>query len=183
MKKTFSLLCAAVLLICAVSAAAGDLSGDVTVNIRDRFQLRGKLPEGYQFSIMSQSDLIMEGAVTSDDPEKPVMYLSVSFNESYADVDRLNSLSEAELEQIRQGFSEEYSVSFDMAETALGTKLLVVRETGSDRDFLDFYTIFLGHEIELTLYAGDNAPDHAITDGQIGMCIDFLSALELIPIQ
>ena len=182
MKKLSALLiCLALILCCA--AAPAESANLTTVDIQGRFRLTGVLPEGYQFSITSQSDLLLEGTISSSDPAAPVMLLSVSFNETYADVRRLNDLPRENLEVIKQGFSAENQVTFDTAFTSLGTELLVVREVGADRDFLDFYSIYLGHEIELTLYPGEEAPDHALSDQQVQMCIDFLSALDFVPVE
>ena len=180
MKKILSLLlCAAVLLVFA-AASAGDMTA---VNFRDRFQIQGTLPDGYKCSILSQTDMTLEAEIASDDPAAPVMTLYVSFSEIYADVKRLNDLSAVDLERIKQGFSAEYDVTFDEAETSLGTKLLVVREVGSDQDFLDFYTIYRGHDIELLMSAGEGAPDRTLTDRQAAMCIDFLSKMDIVPVE
>jgi hypothetical protein len=185
MKKIISLLLCAILL-CGCSAlaeTAGEKSDLVTIDINGRFRLQGILPEGYRFSITSQSDLAMEGVFSSADPAAPEMSLYISFNEIYANVQRLNDLSEEELELIRQGFAEDNDVSFDMAETSLGTKLLVVRETGADRDFLDFYSIYLGHEIELKLVSNNEASGFALTDAQMQMCIKLLSDMDFVPVE
>ena len=82
----------------------------------------------------------------------------------------------------KSGFSEMNEVSFDLRETSHGTRLLVVRETGADMDFLDFYTIYLGHEVELRLAPGKGAADPTLTEEQIQKCISFLSDLEFTPI-
>ena len=184
MKKIISLLLCAILLCgCSALAESAEKSDLVTIDINGRFQLKGVVPEGYRFSITSQSDTAMEGVFTSADPEKPEMSLYISFNEIYANVQRLNDLDEASLEQLRQGFLQDNNVTFDTAETAMGTKLLVVREVGGDPDFLDFYTIYLGHEIELTLRSRNEASGFALTDAQVQMCISLLSGMEFVPVE
>ena len=182
MKKIISLLLCLALVCCCAFSLAESAANQFTASVRDRFRLTGPLPEGYQYSIVSQDDLMTRAAMTSEDPSAPVMTLIISYNESYADIQRLNDLPEDQLEHIKAGFSEMNEVSFDIRETAQGTKLLVVRETGTDRDFLVFYTIYLGHEVELQLTPAEGAASPALTEDQIRKCIDFLGDLDFSPI-
>ena len=180
MKKLISvLLCAALLLAC-VSAIAEDKA---VIGFQNRFQFRCVLPEGYKCSILSQSDLTMECLIACESPAAPRMDIFISFNESYADIPALKDLDADSLERLKQGFSEENTVSFDMLKTDSGADLLVVRETGDDPDFLDFYTICLGHEIEFTLTAGDEAPGLALTEEQINNCLNLMRTLDILPVQ
>ena len=182
MKKLISiLLCLSLLCGCAVSLAES-AANQFTATVRDRFRLVGPLPEGYQYSIVSQDDLTTRALITSEDPAAPEMTLIISYNESYGDIQRLNDLPDDQLELIKTGFSEMNEVTFDLRETSHGTRLLVVRETGADQDFLDFYTIYLGHEVELRLAPGKGASDPTLTEEQIQKCISFLSDLEFTPI-
>ena len=180
MKKLLSLFLCAALLLASVSAFAGS---DASIDFQDRLQLRGTLPDGYKCTILSQSDLTMECAVISDDPAAPRLNIFISFNESYASVNKLADLDAESLERLKMGFSEENTVTFDMFKTDSGTDLLLVRETGDDPDFLDFYTICLGHEIELTLTAGDEAPGLALTEEQINNCLNLMRSLDILPVQ
>ena len=175
MKKFLALLCAALLLACAF-ASAEDAS---IVDFRDRFQLSGVLPEGYRFNRESENDISLLGKIVSEDPAAPSFEVSVFFNESYANVSSLKDMDEAALETIRQGFSEENDVQFDMIETATGNRLLVTREIGSDQDFLDFYTICLGYEIELTLLAAEG---QSLSDAQINNCMEFMRTFDVLPL-
>lgn len=179
MKKILALFCAFLLL--AGSAALAE--GEPVVTFRDLFELNGPLPEGYRFSLLSQTDTTLEGRILSDDPAAPVLNVFIAFNEAYADKASLKDLGEDALEIIKKGFSEENEVSFETLDTASGSSLLMIRETGSDLDFLDFYTICLGHEIELTLCAGDEAAGHALTDAQVSRCKELMSSLEIKPLR
>ena len=174
MKKLISiLLCAALLLTC-VSALAEDKA---VIDFQNRIQFSGVLPDGYKCSILSQSDLTMECLIASENPAAPRMDIFISFNESYTGVASLADLDADSLERLKMGFSEENVVTFDN----LNADLLVVRETGDDLDFLDFYTICLGHEIEFTLTAGE--PGQALTDEQVSRCIEFMRGLSILPVQ
>jgi len=182
MKKIISMLLCLALLCCCAASLAEAVVNQFTATVRDRFRLTGPMPEGYQYSIMSQDDLTTRAAITCEDPSAPVMTLVISYNESYANVQRLNDLPDDQLEHIKAGFSEMNEVSFDIRETSRGTRLLVVQETGADRDFLVFYTIYLGHEVELMLAPAEGAESPVLTEAQIQKCIDFLSDLDFSPI-
>jgi hypothetical protein len=175
MKRTISLILSAILLL--LCAAAGAESA-FTAKVRGRFELTGPLPAGYRYTVDDQNDMMTRATITSDDAAKPVLTLTISFNELYADVDRLNDLPADQLQLIKDGFLAENSVTFEDAETSLGTKLLIVREDGDDLDFLVIYTIYRGHEIELQLRAGEKAAGGALTDKQVNTWIDFLSQLD-----
>ena len=179
MKKLISLLLCAALLLTCVSAFAQDKT---SIDFQNRMQFSGVLPEGYRCSILSQSDLAMECAVACEDPAAPRLNVYVSFNESYASVNQLSDLDAESLERLKIGFSEENTVTFDMFKTDSGVDLLLVRETGDDPDFLDFYTICQGHEIELTLTAGDEAPGLALTEEQINNCLNLMKTLDILPV-
>lgn len=175
MKKFLALLCATLLLACTF-ASAEDTS---IVDFRDRFQLSGVLPEGYRFTRESEDDVSLLGRIVSDDPAAPSFDVCVFFNESYANVASLKDMDDAALESVRQGFSEENDVQFDTIETASGNRLLVIREIGSDLDFLDFYTICQGHEIELTLRAAEG---QSLSDAQINHCMEFMRTFDVLPL-
>ena len=180
MKKIAALVLALVLALTCVSALAEDKA---VIDFQNRIQFSGVLPEGYKCSILSQNDLTMECLIAGEDPAAPRMDVFISFNESYTGVASLADLDAESLERLKMGFSEENVVTFEDLKTDSGADLLVVRETGDDLDFLDFYTICLGHEIEFTLTAGEAAPGQALTDEQVSRCIEFMRTLSILPVQ
>ena len=170
MKKILILTCA-LMLLCSAALADG-----AAIDFQNRFELRGDLPAGWRCAILSQSDMTLEGQIRPEDPASAGMQVYISFNESYAAVPDLQHLDPADLEQVKAFFSLENEVSFDMLQTASGVSMLVVRETGADQDFLDFYTIWQGYEIELTLFAGESG---TLSDDQIAKCIDCMKTLAI----
>ena len=171
MKKFLALLCAALL---AVSFASAD-SADI-VEFRDRLTLNGALPDGYRFFLKAQTDLSLEGEIASENGAAPVMEVYIAFNESVAQTESLKDLDETSLELIKQGFSTENNVAFELFDTASGDSILMIRETGGQ--FLDFYTVCLGHEIELTLFPADG---QTLTDAQVSLFRDFIRSLDIQP--
>ena len=67
---------------------------------------------------------------------------------------------------------------FDTLVTASGDNLLVVRETSGQ--FLDFYTVCLGYEIELTLFPADG---QLLTEEQVQQGLDYVKTLDIVPIR
>ena len=174
MKKILALLCAVLLL--SVSFASAE-NGTV-VEFRDRILLNGSLPEGYRFSLVSQTDLVMEGQIVSGDAAAPVLEVYIAFNESYAQAESLANLDENALGLIKQGFSEENNVTFDLFDTVSGDRVLLIREAGGQ--FLDFYTICLGYEIELTLFPAEG---QTLTDAQVGEFVEFIRNMDIVPVK
>ena len=173
MKRIFAMLCA-LFLLCASCASA---EGGTVVSFHECIELNGSLPEGFRFSLISQTDLTLEGEVVSGDPSAPVLQVYIAFNESYAQTESLKDLDAGTVELIKQGFSEEYDVIFDSFETLSGDSMLLIRENNGR--FLDFYTVSLGHEIELTLVPAEG---ETLTDGQISRCLEFMRSLDILPI-
>ena len=180
MKKITALLIAAMLLFTASAFA-----DSAAVAFQDRFEIRADLPDSWHCTIVSQNDMTLEGYIRSDgdDLAAPVMNVFVSFNESYAGVNALGELDDEALEIIKAGFSEENEITFDTLTTDSGLSLLVIRETGADQDFLDFYTIWQGYEIELTLMAGDQVAGRVLTEEQVQSCLAYARTLSIGPVE
>lgn len=184
MKKSIALLlCLSVLLACcAASAEAGKESLGQVVSINGSFNIRYRLPEGYKLTITEQSGSAIEASVASDAPDKPRLILSVSFNDLYTQdgvAMRLNDLSEEDLSYIRQSFLESADeVEFQDGETALGTKVLIVKGMIGEDNFVDVYSIYNSYEIEALVVAGPEAENGILTDEQIRMVVDFFGDMD-----
>ena len=152
-----------------------------TLDVNGEFTLRGKLPPGYKMEIiLAQNSRIMASFATEDNV-RPRMRLTIAYNEMYSNVERMNDMSEEEIETIKNSFIRLDDVEFSEAETFLGTKLLVVKEVGTEDDYVDFLTIYKGYSVEFVLTPNPKAEDQTLTDEQIGQCIVFLTDLEFIP--
>ncbi len=184
MKKIMALLLCISVLLCAAAAFAqeGEKTYLGTVSMNGAFELRCKLPEGYAASEVDTDSGIMLMTVASEDPEKPIMMLSVAFDELLADVDRLNDLDAEALSKIEATFHADDQVNISYCETAQGTKLMMVREVFEDMDFVDFYTIYKGYQLEFVLVGGGQGKE-PITEEQVQTALNFLSDLEFVDIQ
>lgn len=186
MKKLLAaLLCLALMMSCTAAlaeTAAKETIGQVNAN--GVFTLQCAIPEGYSVSSDTDETGNVYATIASADAGRPLMLISIGFNELYAEIDRLNDLSEEELEFVKSTFAEEDDVEFGTAETDYGTKLLVV--TAEDEGvvyFVDFYTIYKGYEVEFVLMCGNNEETGepiSLTDEQIRMAIQFLSDMDFV---
>jgi hypothetical protein len=180
MKKMLSLLLCALLLFSCASALGVD-TGTLIVELPGRFRLSGPLPAGYTFSLLSQTDLAVEGVLTSSDPAAPVIDLAVCFNEIYANTAALENLDRPGMEDLKATFTEEYRVEFDTVQTAGGIRAMTVQETGDESDFLAFYTIWQGHEIELVLHDPSFSPSFVVSGDTREFFLNFACGLEITP--
>jgi len=183
MKKiTAIVLCLAMLLGCCAAMAEAVEKQSLTVN--GKFTAKWNLPEGYTVeSVESGADgyMILAMVPTEENTGKPMLLVSIAPEELLSDVQRLNDLDDEALAQIEATFREEDEVEISYMETAYGTKLMVVKETHDGIDYVDFYTIYLGYEIEVVMTQTEAMAGTPITDEQIATVVQFLSDLEFVP--
>ena len=139
------------------------------------------MPEDYDIKIASKDNEGMIAVIESEDAAKPVMFLTIEFDEIYYDVKRMNDMTEDQLQEIVDTFvngGDEVTVSY--RETSHGTKLMIVKEAIDSVDFVSIITVYEGYMIEFDMLSGPEA-EEGLTEAQIQMCIDFLSDLDFIP--
>lgn len=153
------------------------------LNVNGEFALQCQLPEGYSMQLINTLGTKISAFITSEDPEKPILQLSIAFDELFADVDRMNDLNEEALKGLEESFAEMNDVEITYTETAYGTKLLIAREVGDDTDFVDILSVYKGYSIEFVMTPNPEAKDQTLTDAQIQMCIDFLSEVDFVEVK
>ena len=153
-----------------------------SLNVNGEFDLTCKLPEGYNLSVVNVRGDKIIASVLSEDMTKPQMYLSIAYDETYSDVERMNDLSAEELALLESTFQDMNEVEITYKETGYGTKLLIARETGTDVDFVDILSIYKGYFVEFNMTPNPKAAVQTLTDAQIQLCIDFLTNIEFTPI-
>lgn len=153
-----------------------------TLNVNGEFDLTCKLPEGYDLQVVNVRGGKIIASVLPVDITKPQMYLSIAFDETYGNVERMNDLSDDELALLEQTFTDMNEVAISYRETGHGTKLLVAREIGSDVDFVDILAIYKGYFVEFNMTPNPNAANQSLSNAQVQMCIDFLTNLNFTPV-
>ena len=184
MKKIIAVMLCAFMLLGCVSAVAEANEKTVlgVVEMKGAFRLECNIPEGYSLETFIANPDCFLGLLTSDDADKPRVGISIAFSEIYADVERLNDLDADSLAGIEESFTAEDEVDITYMETAYGTKLMVVREISEGMDYIDFYTIYKGYEVEVVLTYGAEFAEKSITEEQVQMVVDFLSDMDFVPV-
>jgi len=191
MKKIIALLLAlALTLSCAAVLAEGTAKKEPaaeklelgTVDLNGAFVLKGTIPEGYTYKVNElnpgvfiDADIEKEGDVNA-----PYLNIQIYLEDSYAPGTRLNDVSEDILKEIEDSFSEDNEVKFEYTETANGTKLLKVTEIGDDPDWIAYYTIYEGYEVELTIKFREEAKNPVLDEEITQKAVKFLGDLDFV---
>ena len=122
-----------------------------TLNVNGEFALQCRLPDGYTMQVINMKGSKLIASINPEDIDKPVLFLSIAYNDLYANVERMNDMSAEDLAILEQSFTADNSVDIDYRTTAYGSKLLVAREVGSDTDFLDILSVYKGYFIEFVI--------------------------------
>ena len=185
MKKVVALLlCLAMLLGCAALAETDEKVFTGELNVNGKFTAKWVAPVGYHAAEVQSGDegfMIVTFSPDEEGTGKPMMTISAYPDELLCEVNRLNDLDDAALAKIEDTFRPEDEVEISYMETTHGTKLMVVKEVKNGVDYVDFYTIYMGYEIEMVLTQTEEMAGTPITDEQIAEVVQFLSDLEFVP--
>lgn len=185
MKKIIAIILSLVMLLCAASAmaeAAQQKTTLGTVSINGAFTLQCGLPEGYKTIPLSVTISQVIAEIRSEDPNAPVMQVSVAYDEKYYDVDRLNDLDQEELAMLEQTYiDDDPDVEITYGETGYGTLLLIARHETESMDFISFFSIYKGYCVEFVLMPSETAEDKNLTEDQLRISVDFLTELDFVP--
>ncbi len=192
MKKLLAILMSLMLLMgCGIAETAltDDLLAEPgkvslgTISINGAFNLVCGLPEGYRVQPIKMSSELIQAAIISNDPEAPVMQLSVAFDETYSDVMRMNDLDDEAMALLESTFTAvDPTVDISEGETGLGTRLIIAKQTDPDKfNYIDFLSIYQGYFIEFALVPSETASVKTLTEDQMRMCITFLTDLDFVP--
>ena len=181
MKKAFvMMMCILTTVVCSFAAAENAVKEDYTVvSVNGTFNIRGVTPDGYQVADIQNHDSIIWASFSAEDQTKPYFDLVISFAEEFANVERLNDLSEEEMMELVDD-DPTLSDRIDMMETDFGTKVLILRSNNPLDDFASFVTVYKGYEVALNLFPGRDSLE-PLTDEQIAPAMKFLSDLDFDP--
>ncbi len=188
MKKCLAILLCLILALGCSAALAEQAEGKITlgtININGAFTLQCGLPEGYRIQPVKVSRDQIISLLTSDDPEKPVMQLSVAFDEAYSDVDRMNDLSDEELALLEATFTEvDPTIEITYGDTGLGTRLMIAMQRDEETlNYVDFFSIYKGYFVEFVMLPSQGASSRTLTQEQMATAVDFLTDLDFVPVQ
>ena len=175
MKKITALALSLIMILCAVCAFAEDTGKTEigTLKVGEAFSIQSKLPEGYTYRPVLATELNMVGMLSAGEG-KPVVTVSIAYNEEYAETERFNDVDEETVEEIRQSFLEvDEEVTFEDLETTFGTRLLKVTGDG----FVDIYTIYKSYELEFVMTG------EGMSDEYVQMLVDFISDMDFVAVE
>ncbi len=175
MKKIIALMLTLMLILCTAAVFAEETAEKTrlgSLKVGEAFTIQSNIPENYTFTAITATDLNLIG-VLSGGEGTPTVYISIAYNDEYADVERFNDVDEETVQAIRDSFLAMDDVAFEDLETAHGTRLLKV--TTSNRSFADIYTIYKGYELEFVLTAQGE-----VQDADIQMLVDFISDMDFV---
>lgn len=162
-----------------VSVDTTENLGKLSVN--GEFTLQAKIPEGYRLQIISAQKTRIIANLISDDPARPQMMLTVAYDDTFADVEKMNDMSDEDIEVLKKSFTDLNDIEFSDAQTGEGTRLLIAKEVGEDEDYVSIVSLYKGYFVEFVLTPNPQAADQTLTDDQIQKCIDFLTDLQFVP--
>ena len=185
MKKIVALVLALVLTLgcCAALAEAPAKTEIGTIDMAGAFKLQCSLPEDYKINIEQKDNESLIANIVSEDPAKLPLLLTIEFEEMYYDVKRLNDMTDEQLQEIIETFPNYEEANISYTETSHGTKVLVVKGSDTQMNYLAFFSIYEGYEIELDMMEmlEDENAESKLTDELTQTCISFLSDLDFIP--
>ena len=153
------------------------------LSVNGEFELICKLPVDYKIQVVDMKGERIFASILSDDMTKPEMYLRISYDELYGEVDRMNDMSAEDLAVLENSFTSDNEVEISYRETGYGTKLLVAKEIGSGTDSVSILSVYKGYLVEFEMTPSPNAANQTLNEEQIQMCIDFLTNVDFNPIK
>ena len=153
------------------------------LSVNGEFDLTCTVPEGYKLSVVDMRGTKIIASIKPDDMTRPELSLTVAFDDTYSNVERMNDMSEEDLKILEETFTELDDVEISYSETGHGTKLLIAREGKGDGvvDYVDILAIYKGYFIEFIMTPGEYMANKSLTEEQIQMCIDFLTDVDFVP--
>ena len=182
MKNIIALVFSLVMLLtCAAALAETDKESMGTLRVEKAFDIKyAALPDDYTLTIVTQNNMTILANIKSKQDTMPKMGLSIAFNDEWAETEKLNDVSEEDMQAIKDSFYDEYpELTFETKETNQGTQLLIVTVPGGQEVYV--YTIYKGHEIEMQIVPG--TAQEALTEADIERVVKFLSDLDFVPIE
>jgi hypothetical protein len=183
MKKFIALALSLIMLLGCVSAVA-ETAAKESITMMGAFSINyDKLPEGYTMKTIENTDMQYYSIITSTDAAKPIIWLSIVFNDAYSEVKTLADVDENTMAAIKDSFynngiieMDDGTIEFEDGKTGLGTPLLIAKAV--EGEFGAVYTIYMGHEIELDFF---HEGDAKVTEEDFNTVIAFLTDVEFVP--
>ena len=176
MKKLLSILLV-LTMVCSFSIGFAEDKEKTTVFYDDGLSFAMALPEGYTLA-STVDDGALLAAITSERPQDPSFLMVVAPENEYDGIQRLNDLSDEGIEQFALGMMEDLTNPYyEVRETGLGSKLIVLNEQNSEFDVVILASIYQGYLLYLYVEHADGAE---VTQKDIDMGIQIYTDMDFI---
>ena len=185
MKKIISILLALMLTLSCAAVLAESVEEKLemgTVDLNGSFVIKGLIPEGYTYQVLALNpgEFINANLVKEDDPAAPYLNIKVYLADNYLPEAMLEELDAETIKEIEDSFAEDSVVEIGYTRTAYGTQLMKVTEVGDDPDWIAFYTVYRGYEVELVIHVAEGAEDQTLSDEIAEKAVQFLSDMDFV---
>lgn len=173
MKKLLALAMTAVMLLTVSLALAENAKTPIVYD--EDLTLNVVYPEGYEISMETDGMYLLMDMKKAGAAE---LLLLVCPDDEYAELERLNDLSEEDLAAYMAVQAEGYNApEVTVMETEYGTKIIVINENDGMQDYAELVTVYQGHVIDLYISVEDETQ---VTDEDIAMAMKFLSDMDFV---
>ena len=187
MKKIIALILSLAMLLGCTAALAETAQRESMGNlkVKDAFNIMYKPMEGYDMIVENETDTeiyaLFQAKDAKEDDDRPLMLLTIAYDDENSNVGRLNDLSAEEKDFLKDIWFIEYEdYDLEVRETAYGTELWVVREKDEELDIMaaNILTLYRGYMIEFYLISTADS----LQEEYLQKAIDFLSDMDFVPV-
>lgn len=177
MKKLLAVLMAAMMLF---SFACGEESSTVTVDFDDTCALEIVCPEGYLMDLDVQNGIVIIKLVPVDETLATYTTAIIPTDDpAYSAITRLNDLTEEQLAAYIASCTEGWNAPrTEIVETGMGSKALIVDETGVEGDYAQLYSVYNGFQI--TTYISHESDGSEVTQEDKDALLKFHTEMNFI---
>ena len=169
MKKIFALILAAALAATMLFTCTA-MAEKVEVVYDDALTLSMNYPEGYDVTTTNMEGVLMWLMVAQDETA-PNFVMMLTVSEEYPELERLNDLTEEELQEMINNLIEDLNnPTASVVNTGLGSKVIVIDEQGAEDDLVILESVYHGYDI--VMYVGHN-------DGSTITVADLQAAMQI----
>ena len=176
MKKAIAIILSLVMLFSAASALAEEKTEIV---IDDTLTIAVVLPAGYVIESYAEGGVLIASVDPEPEDGNKISYLLlIAPDEEHPTLERLNDMSESELEAYGLSCIEDLNdPTISLAETEVGTYLFVIDENDSESDAVEMICIYHGYTIALYM---DYTDGRTVSEEDIGTAVKFFSDMDFI---
>ena len=180
MKKLIAILMAAMMLLGC--AALAETAEKTVVFFDDSLSLAVPAMEGHTLQVINEDGLVCFIFRPENENGIGTTYSTMIFptdDPAYAEYASLNDLTEELMQLYIDSCLEDEmnDPSWQIRETGLGTKLLLIDEHGADHDYLSLYSVYHGYQIRTYV---DHDDGSEVNEDDIAALIDFHTNLDFI---